>query len=153
MAIHVVVPYQKTFPSSQNLEKTFAYFADVEKAVPGNFPGVESFESVGPETFRWIFEKLGYSGYEVQIQLITRFAKTAPHRVEAIAVPQAGLCLFNGSWSFEAKGTGTQVQFQAKFEIDLPIPGFLKGMATPLATKELTKLFDRYTERVEKNLG
>ena len=49
--------------------------------------------------------------------------------------------------------TGTKITFTVNFEIEIPVPGFLKGMAVPLAQKELVKLFDRYVARVEKNFG
>lgn len=153
MAVRVEVLYDKVFSSKHSLAKTYDYFADVEKAVPANFPGVEGFTSIGPDTFRWEFEKVGYSGYELQIKLVTRFQKTPPSRVDVIAVPEPGACSFNGGWTFTSEGSGTRIQFKAKFEIEIPVPGFLKGMATPLAQKELTKLFDRYIARVEKNFG
>ncbi len=153
MAVKVEVPFHKVFTSKHSPAETYAYFADVEKSVPGNFPGVEGFDSVGPDTFRWIFETVGYSGYELQIKLVTRFKKTPETRIDVTPVAEPGACLFTGSWAFAPEGSGTRVTFDVKFEIELPVPGFLKGMAAPLAQKELTKLFERYIGRVEKNFG
>jgi ribosome-associated toxin RatA of RatAB toxin-antitoxin module len=151
MAVRVEVPYHRVFHTKRNLSDTYAYFSDLEKSVPANFPGVEGFETVSKDTFRWVFEKVGYSGYEVQIKLITKFSYTPEKRIDVAPIAEPGACLFTGSWQFEPKGTGTQVEFTVTFVMELPIPGFLKGMAVPLAQKEMTKLFDRYIARVEKN--
>jgi carbon monoxide dehydrogenase subunit G len=153
MAVLVKVPYQKSFVSKHSPEETYDYFADLEKAIPGNFPGVEAFENKGPDTFKWVFEKVGYSGYELQIKLVTKFTKTRPTRIEVTPVAEPGGCLFTGGWKFTPEGSGTRIDFDAEFQIEIPVPGFLKGMATPLAQKELVKLFDRYIARVEKNFG
>ena len=153
MAVRDEVPYKKVFQSKHGISEVYAYFADVEKSVPGNFPGVEGFESTGPDTFRWVFEKVGYSGYELQIKLVTNFTKTPESRIDVTPIAEPGACLFTGGWEFAPSGSGTQITFNVKFEIELPVPGFLKGMAVPLAQKEMVKLFDRYIARVEKNFG
>ncbi len=153
MAVVVKVPYEKSFLSAHPPEKAFDYFADLEKSIPGNFPGVEAFEPKGPDTFKWVFEKVGYSGYELQIKLTTKFNKTRPTRIDVTPVAEPGGASFTGGWTFAPEGSGTRIGFKAQFEIELPVPGFLKGMAAPLAQKELVKLFDRYIARVEKNFG
>lgn len=153
MALRVEVPYHRVFTSKHSPQEAYDYFSDLEKSVPENFPGVEGFETVSEDTFRWVFEKVGYSGYEVQIKLITRFIKTAPTRIEVTPIAEPGACLFSGSWDFKPQGAGTQIDFNVKFVMDLPIPSFLRAMAVPLAQKEMTKLFDRYIDRVQKNFG
>lgn len=153
MAVRVTVPFERAIVSKHPPQEAFDYFADLEKSVPGNFPGVEGFEDLGGGTYKWVFEKVGYSGYELQIKLVTRFEKISPTRINVTPVEEPGACLFTGGWEFTPEGTGTRILFRVKFEIDLPIPGFLKGMAVPLAQKELTNLFNRYISRVEKNFG
>ena len=153
MAVKVDVPYQRSFTVAREPEFVFAYFKDVTKAVPENFPGVEEFQPIGTDRYRWVFEKIGYSSYELRIRLATQFQFDAPKRITAIPIPEPDGCLFTGSWDFTAEGSGTKVTFDAKFEIELPIPGFLKSMAAPIAQTELKKLFDRYIDRVEKNLA
>jgi carbon monoxide dehydrogenase subunit G len=153
MAIKVAVPYRRTFEVPRDPQSVYDYFADFAKAVPANFPGVEEFQPLAPNRFRWVFEKVGYSSYELQIKLATQFHLEPPHRIRATPVPEPGGCQFTGSWEFQAAGQGTQITFEGTLEIELPVPSFLKSVATPLAQKELGKLFDRYTGRVEKNLA
>ncbi len=153
MAVRVEVPYEKAILCKHPLKETFDYFANVEKSVPANFPGVEAFESLGKDTYRWVFESVGYKGYELQIKLVTRFTKTPDESIEVTPVSEPGTSLFTGSWRFTPEGANTRMTFKAKFEIELPVPGFLKAVAAPLAQSELTKLFDRYIARVEKNFG
>ncbi len=152
MAIRVTVNYEKSFLSPLSLENTFAYFSDCEKTIPENFPGVEVFAPKGNDTYQWVFEKVGYSGYELQIKLLTQFKEKPFESIQVTSVPEPGACSFDGGWTFFPEGDKARVHFKANIEVELPVPGFLKGMATPLAQKELTKLFDRYIARVEKNL-
>ncbi|MBY0369655.1 SRPBCC family protein [bacterium] len=153
MAVKIEIPYEGTVSVPTPPDKAFAYLADLEKSIPGNFPGVASFQAQGADTYQWAFEKVGYSGYELEIQLVTQAKKEAPSKITLKSVPGKGTALFDGSWALSPKGSGTQIAFQGKLQLELPIPGFLKGMATPLAEKEIRKLFDRYLRHVEKNLG
>lgn len=153
MAVKVVVPFRREFTTPRGPQATFDYFADVAKSVPENFPGVEEFKPLGPDQYRWVFEKIGYSSYELQIKLATQFHKDSATKLRATPIPEPGAANFTGSWECNPNGDGTRVTFDAKFEIELPIPGFLKSMAEPVAQKELSKLFDRYIDRVEKNLA
>ena len=153
MAVKVSVPYRRTFEVPLELQAAFDYFANVAEAVPANFPGVEEFQPIGVDSYRWVFEKVGYSSYEIIIKLATRFTKESPNRITVHPIPEVGAFLFTGAWEFAAKGAKTEVTFSANLEMDLPIPFFLKAVAVPLAQKELTNLFDRYIHRVEKNLA
>ncbi len=152
MAVRIEAPYANSFKSAKSPKETFDYLADVETTVPENFKGVESFTEVEANTYRWEFEKIGYGNYELKIWILTRFETTPHSQIKVVGIPKPGACLFNADWTLKPQGKNTLVDFSAKFEIDAPVPGFLKSMALSLATKELGKLFDRYIERVEKNL-
>ena len=153
MAVKVEVPYRRVFNVAKDPRAVHAYLADVVKSVPTNFPGVEKFEPIGERKYRWHYEKVGYSSYELQIKYATEFHVDSPTRLRATAIPEPGGSTFDATWDLAPQGSGTQITFDAKFVIELPIPGFLKGMAGPVAQKELGKLFERYTSSVEKNLA
>lgn len=153
MAVKVEIPYKKSWEVALDRSAAFAYFADVEKAIPGNFPGVERFEPLRPGVYRWIFERINYSGHEIGITLSTQFAKRDGEEIAASPVPESGATKLSARWTFAERGASrTEVTFDAKLELELPIPFFLKGMAAPIAQREIGKLFEKYVDRVSKAL-
>lgn len=152
MAVKVRVAYRGSVKSPFDADRTFAFFRDYEKAIPAHFPGLETFSRVPPDAYRWQFEGVSYAGYEFRIELATRF-KAEPNRLIAME-PVSGLgnAQLAGRWELSPSGSGTTVTFDASLEADLPVPFFLKSMASSVAQKELAKVFDRYLANVEKAL-
>jgi carbon monoxide dehydrogenase subunit G len=153
MPVKIDIPYKKTFTVNRSLAEAFSYIKNVKTSIPECFPGVESFLEVSSNVYLWEFEKVGYSGYEIQIKLKTQIDAISSHQIKVSPIAAAGTSLFKGGWTLSQSGEKTEILFEALLEVELPIPFFLKSMATPLAQKELTKLFDRYVTRAEKNLS
>jgi hypothetical protein len=152
MAIQITIPYEKVFSSGRSLEETFQYLANFEQSIPDNFSGVKTFEKAGEGLYRWQFEKIGHSGYELAIKLLTECKAQAPKRIEIQSVAEPGSSEFTGKWELASGFDGCQVHFKATFGLELNIPFLMKAVAVPLAQKEFTNFFDRYIQRVEKNL-
>lgn len=152
MAVTVRVSYRGTVSSPFDLERTFAYFRDFEKAIPTNFPGLERFAGMPPDAYRWTFEGVSYGGYEIKLDLATRFSIDTGKRIGIEPVSGSGNGELRGQWRFAPKGNGTEVHFEAELQGDLPVPFFLKTLAVSVAQKELTKVFDTYLSNVEKAL-
>jgi carbon monoxide dehydrogenase subunit G len=150
MAAKVDIPFRAAFSVARPRDKVYGYLAKVKTAIPGNFPGVERFEETGPDTFRWTFESLSYGGHHLAIGFVTRFVFSPEDKI--VMEPSGTGSRLNGSWTLREQGGNTEVTFQAHLELELPIPFFLKGMAAPVAQKEITKLFERYIGRVSTNI-
>jgi hypothetical protein len=56
----------------------------------------------------------------------------------------------SGHWHLTPIREGTQVIFEATLTGELPLPGLMKAMVTPMAQKAVKKIFDRYLENVAK---
>lgn len=151
MGVRISVPHESTFTLPLPRDAAFRYLTSWEKAIQGNFPGVEEFESKGPNTYRWRFESFSYGGYDFAVGFTTRFDVKEPSDITMVPVPDSGGSTLQGSWHLEEKGAATEVRFRATLELELPIPFFMKGMATPITQKEIGKLFQRYVDRVAKN--
>ena len=152
MPIKVDVRYSKIIDCGMSATETFAYLSDLERAVPTNFPGIERFEPLDNRGYRWTFEKIAHSGYEMQIKLVTRFAIKTPNRIEMESLPEPGASTISGFWQVDSHNNKSKVQFDVDLMMELPLPFFVKGMAAPIVQKELTKLFDRYLSNVAKAL-
>ena len=152
MAVRIEVTYSKQLSGPKKFDEALKYFLNVEQSIPSNFPGLQSFKPLGSDVYEWAFEKISYSGYDFQIQFQTKFifSKTAadivPHNSKGTEL--------SGRWEFsEGTGGGTNLNFKAAFATELSIPSLFKSMATGLLQKEITKLFDRYSDNVAKVLS
>lgn len=153
MAILIEVPYAKTFRSNRSLQDTFAYLCEHESAITAHFPGLEKLEQIDSDVYRWTFTKLSYGGYDIHVSFATRFSKNVPHLIEIIPHQEGGKTSLKGKWELKGEGKDTLVHFAAELCLELPVPAFLRSMAEPIAKKELSKLFERYTDNVEKALA
>lgn len=151
MAVKVEVSYSKTLSGNKPLADSLQYFSKLDVSIPENFLGLETFRPVKDNVYDWAFEKFSYGGYDFQIQFQTQF-KFAGNNVEIIPYNAKGTEL-HGRWEFSESNGGTTLKFSARFVTELGIPFFLKSMATSLVQKELTRLFDRYSDNVAKVLS
>lgn len=154
MPIKIDVRYSK-IQECGNIHANVAYdyLSDFERSVPACFPGIEKFESLGNGGYRWVFEKIAHSGYEMQIKLVTRLTLKKPHRIEMEPLPEPGSSTIKGFWEVDSHHDKARVKFDADLVMELPLPFFVKAMAAPIVQKELTKLFDRYLSNVAKALA
>jgi carbon monoxide dehydrogenase subunit G len=152
MAVKIDVPYRQSIASAKSPEETFRYLADFERAIPGNFPGLETFTKQGEATYHWSFEKVKYNNYEFHIQVVTRFEMGPGHTIKLVSVPKPGHSSLTGSWNVEPQGSGSRITFTVDLQTELPIPFLLKAVAAPITQKELGKVFDRYLANVGKAL-
>jgi carbon monoxide dehydrogenase subunit G len=128
------------------------FLVDYENSVGKQFQGLESFTCEGHDKYRWTFESLNYGSYHLQITFLTKFEKKDPQTLEITPVKGTDKAAFSGCWKLKPNKEGTLVTFEAKLIGELPLPGLMKTMITPLAQKEVTKLFNRYVENVSKSL-
>ena len=152
MAVTIEIPFSKSFESHRSLEETATYLNRLDVAVAEHFPGLEQFEQVEESIYRWAFQKISYSGYDIVINFKTRFTSSGFESLEMEPVGHGNTSL-KGKWSLKQDGKITHVSFNATFVVELPVPFFLKGMATTITQKEITRLFERYISNVGKALS
>jgi carbon monoxide dehydrogenase subunit G len=153
MAVKINVDFSRSFKSPLPPEETFAYFSNLEKAVPANFVGLQKFTKESEGVYHWSFESVKYGGYELQIKFTTRAKTHSPQSIKLESVPQPGDSDLSGAWEFKADEGGTKVTFTVQVNLELPIPFFLKSMATPITQTEIAKLFERYIANAGKAIS
>ena len=153
MAFSVETQCRSEFECPLNLEQTYAFFSDFPTSVGKHFYGLKSFTPINQTNYRWIFNKLSYQGYELQIQFETRFVAEGKSKILIIPIATPDKASLQGHWEFNEKGNKTQVSFDAVLVGELPFPSFLKAAISPLAQTEVKKLFNRYIENVKNHLG
>jgi carbon monoxide dehydrogenase subunit G len=141
-----------SFQTTHSVDQIMEFLSDYDNSVGNQFDGLESFKLEGHDSYRWTFESINYGSYHLQITFLTKFKKKDPQTLEIIPIKGDDKAIFSGCWKLKPNKDGTLVTFEAKLVGELPLPGLMKGMITPLAQKEVTKLFNRYVENVSKSL-
>lgn len=150
MAFTVETHCSGLFISPHSIPQTLQFITNFRSSVADHFEGLQSFAEEGTNTYRWKFEPLHYGGQELQITFLTRFEVSSDHEVKIIPVRGSDKTSLSGRWFLEPCSQGTQVQFEATLTGELPLPSLMRGIVTPLAQREVKKLFDRYIQNVSK---
>lgn len=152
MSVRVDVPIERVLSLQCSQEKAFEFVSDPEKNIPQYFPGIERLEKISDDTYRWVFRGIEYSGYKIELSFSTRFIYERYNKI-SLEPPMVGGTTLRGQWIFSPSSPGSQAHFKAVLSTELPIPFFLKGVATSLAQKEFGKIFGRYLKNVESALS
>lgn len=153
MPITVDIQYRRSEKSGRDAKSTLDYLKNIETAIPDNFPGLEALEQVQPEVYRWKFEKISYGGHDLTLSFVTRFRIEEVNRITMDSLADPSSSKVRGHWTVSSANGQVTITFELHLEIQLPLPFFLKSVATPIAQKEITKLFDRYLINVAKTLS
>ncbi len=149
--MRIPVPFRKVIHSKKDAKATMGFLSRFEENIPGHFPGLESFkEEKG--SYRWTFEKVSYSGYDFQIQLLTKLTPSG-RKIRIESIPEKGATDIRGEWEVMEAGSEADIRFEVLLELELPVPFFMKSIATSLTQKELSTFFERYMNNVEKSLS
>ncbi len=150
MAFTVETYCTGSFQSPHCEEKTLEFLTNYKNSIGNYFAGLESFTEEEADTYRWTFKSLSYGAYHLQITFLTRFEKSGTHEIQIIPIKEGERAFLSGRWQLTPLKEGTQVSFEATLVGELPLPGLMKPIVTPLAQKEVKKLFDRYITNVAK---
>lgn len=153
MAFNVAITCHSSFLSPYPLEKTMALLADYENSIGTNFKGLETFKSLGADVYEWVFKKLSYGGYDLQIRFKTKLEQQGADLIQIIPIATDSKASLSGYWKMAPNSQGTQVNFNAKLIGELPLPGLMKPMIEPIAQREVQKIFDQYIIHVSDSFN
>lgn len=153
MSFSVPVTFESSFLSTLSRDSVFRFLSHYPVSFGKCFPGIESFECTAENTYQWKFQPLSYGGYTIHLILETVF-RQSPDSIffESITDRDPSQSRVKGNWTLSEKESKTCASFGIGLEMKLPLPFFLKSMATPMVQKELTKVFDRYLKNVATSL-
>lgn len=149
MALKITFQYTHRFTSPKKREDVYNFLVDYEKSIVPMFPGLKSIQPKGNDEYVWDFETIKQGGYEVDIDLVTKFS-AEPNKLSVL--PVKGKTMLASDFTLTESGEGTTLDFKSNFETELALPSFLKSMAQPFAEKGIRSLFVKYLSNVEKAL-
>lgn len=153
MTIKVSIDLDREFTVNADIDAVFALLSDVEGSA-GYFPKVESLEDLGDNTFRWTMEKVGLGDHAIQsIYACNYVSDESAGTVKWTPIKGEGNGVVAGGWTFTSVDGGTQVAFETKADLTLPLPGLLKLAISPVVKHEFASMVDTYMERIQEALS
>lgn len=151
MAFSIETSCSGEFTCPKDINSTLEFISNYEKSVGALFYGLESFTRIADSTYHWKFKSLNYKGYELSLQFRTEFKKT-DQGIQIIPVKDPTASSLSGAWELSTVSAGCLVKFRASLYGEIPLPFLLKSIVTPLAQKEVSKIFDSYVTNLKKAL-
>jgi ribosome-associated toxin RatA of RatAB toxin-antitoxin module len=144
--------FTKEFFLAQDAPNVLAFLKNYQEALPPFFPGLHRFEQQGPHVYLWEFEPLRYGGKQLTISFTTRFDESDTN-IRIYPHSSTSETQLKGEWSVNSTPDGCKLKMHFELEFSVPLPKLMKAMVVPLASTELSKLFERYAENLQHHFS
>jgi carbon monoxide dehydrogenase subunit G len=153
MAITVDIDLGYEFAVKAPYKEVFDILSDVPTSV-SFFPKVDQLVDLGGGVYRWEMEKVGSGQVSIQTIYASKYVSNrAKGTVVWTPVKGEGNALVGGSWKIvdQKKSTGLELKINGKVEV--PLPGLMKMVVTPVVSSEFEKLVEKYIANLIKKFG
>jgi carbon monoxide dehydrogenase subunit G len=153
MAISIPIELGYEFSVKSPAKKVFAVLSDVPASV-SHFPKVDKLVDEGKGVYRWEMQKIGVGQVTLQTVYACKYVSDAAKgTVVWSPVKGVGNAQVSGSWTV-AEGKGkSDVVLSLTGTVDVPLPGLMKGIVTPLVKSEFEGLVDQYVDNLVAHFG
>jgi len=144
--------FDKEFFIAADPSSVISFLKNYSEALPSFFPGLRRFEAQGPQVYLWEFESLSYGGRSLTISFTTRF-EDCENRILIHPLSSDSETQLKGEWRVSPESEGCTIKLHFELEFSVPLPKLMKSMVAPLATTELSKLFERYAKNLQNHFS
>lgn len=164
MAIRVSIDLGYEFAVKAPADEVFALLADVPRSV-SHFPKVERLTDLGDGAYKWEMQKVGTQQVHIQTVYACKYVSDAAQgTVVWTPVRGVGNAVVSGHWKLAARKASAKANAKARAEatdvelaiqgtIELPLPGLMKMVVTPIVESEFEKLVDQYIDNLIRAFG
>lgn len=152
MSFNFSFHYEKVLSLSQDASEIFRFLKNYPEALPNFFPGLHRFEEQSPQIYFWEFEPLNYAGKQLTISFSTLFEEVEP-RIRMFPQSSDSETTLRGEWNVVSNPNGCDLKMHFDLEFSVPLPKLMKAVVAPMASAELSKLFERYAKNLEKHFS
>jgi carbon monoxide dehydrogenase subunit G len=153
MAISVPIELGYEFSVKSAFKDVFAVLSDVPKSV-SHFPKVSKLVDMGDGVYRWEMQKVGIGTIALQTVYASKYLSDAKKgSVVWTPVEGVGNALVGGSWKIVDRKKATDLVLKIQGTVEVPLPGLMKGMATPLVKGEFEGMVDTYVDNLIAAFG
>ncbi|MEI7444164.1 MAG: SRPBCC family protein [Burkholderiales bacterium] len=153
MAISVPIELGYEFEVKSPFKDVFAVLSDVPTSV-SHFPKVDKLVDEGGGVYRWEMKKVGVGSIGLQTVYASKYVSDAKKgSVVWTPVKGVGNAQVGGSWKIKDNKKSTALELKISGTVDVPAPGLMKSMISPMVVSEFEGLVDQYVENLVKAFG
>jgi carbon monoxide dehydrogenase subunit G len=153
MAISVPIELGYEFSVKSTFKDVFAVLSDVPESV-SHFPNVDQLVDMGGGTYRWEMKKIGIASVSLQTIYASKYVSDAKKgSVVWTPVKGVGNALVGGSWAITDKKKTTDLVLKIAGTVDVPLPGLMKSVVTPVVKSEFAGRVDTSVDNLIKRFG
>ncbi|QHE85352.1 SRPBCC family protein [Hydrogenophaga sp. BPS33] len=153
MSITVKIDLGYEFDVKAKAADVFEVLSDVPESVR-HFPKVEKLTDLGGGVYQWEMEKVGTAQVNIQTVYASKYVSDqARGTVKWTPVKGVGNAQVGGHWKIvdNKKSTGLTLAIQGQIEV--PLPGLMKMVVSPVVEAEFEKLVEKYIANLIKRFG
>lgn len=151
MTVKVNIDLQRKFIVAEEIDTVFSLLSNVP-ASAAHFPKVHALTPLSENSFRWDMEKVALGMYSIQTSYACQYVSDSDAKtVVWTPIKGEGNAIVSGKWKLSELETGTNIIFETKAELTLPVSGLLKLAVSPLVKFEFSGMVDTYLRNL-KNL-
>ena len=153
MAVSVPIELGYEFSVKAPYRDVFAVLSNVPDSA-SHFPKVDELVDLGDGAYRWEMEKVGIGQLALQTVYASRYVSDAKKgTVKWTPVKGVGNASVSGSWTVKDARTRTDLVLALNATVDVPLPGLMKAVVTPVVQDEFEKLVDQYVDNLIRRFG
>jgi carbon monoxide dehydrogenase subunit G len=153
MDISVNIDLAYEFEVKAKAADVFALLSDVPSSV-SHFPKVEKLTDMGDGVYKWEMEKVGTAQVNIQTVYASKYVSNKTKgTVVWTPVKGVGNAQVGGNWSVTDNKKSTGITLAIKGTVDVPLPGLMKMIVSPVVEGEFEKLVDQYIANLIKKFG
>ena len=153
MAITVPFDLAYEFEVNAPYAEVFSVLADVPTSA-SHFPKLARLVDLGDGSYRWEMDKVGSDSIHIQTIYASHYVADKK-KGSVVWTPLAGVgnAQVGGSWAIGNKKTYTHLVLRIAGDLQLPLPGLMKALVTPVVIGEYEKLVEQYIDQLIKRFG
>ena len=153
MTVTVDIDLGYEFAVKAPIKEVFEVLSDVPTSV-SFFPKVAQLVDLGDGIYRWEMEKVGSGQVSIQTIYASKYVSNkAKGTVVWTPVKGQGNALVGGSWKLSDQKKNTGIELKLAGKVDVPLPGLMKMVVSPVVSGEFEKLVEKYIANLIKRFG
>ena len=153
MTVSVSIDLGYEFAVNAPYDQVFDVLSDVPLSA-SHFPKLDKLVDLGANTFRWEMAKVGTAQFNIQTVYASKYVSNrAKGTVVWTPVKGEGNAQVGGSWKITDGGKSTALEFKVAGTVDVPVPGLMKMVVSPVVKNEFEGLVEKYIDNLIKRFG
>jgi carbon monoxide dehydrogenase subunit G len=153
MAITIPLELAYEFDVKAKAADVFKVLAHVPTSA-SFFPKVSKLVDLGDNSYRWEMEKVGVGSVSLQTIYASKYESDEKKgSIKWTPIKGEGNAEISGSWAIKDNKKSTSITFNLAAQVQMPVPGMMKMIVTPIVASENEKLVEQYIDNLIKHFG